>query len=163
MSRTSPTKRGAGVSADAPDAKRQALSPVVGPASAPEGDAEMGEVKMDRPAFVAKPVKEFPISVLRETDVLSGRGSNVCVFPGNILFRNYINDLRDEYQTAQRKQKMVIATRVCNLVLDSGGRFLEKHESPNVYAWKLLPHDKVLEKCSQALREKNRWSAVKGK
>jgi hypothetical protein len=30
----------------------------VGPASAPEGDAEMGEVKMDRPAFVAKPVKE---------------------------------------------------------------------------------------------------------
>jgi len=111
----------------------------------------------------AKPVKEFPISVLRETDVLSGRGSNVCVFPGNILFRNYINDLRDEYQTAQRKQKMVIATRVCNLVLDSGGRFLEKHESPNVYAWKLLPHDKVLEKCSQALREKNRWSAVKGK
>jgi len=59
VSRTSPTKRGAGVSADAPDAKRQALSPVVGPASAPEGDAEMGEVKMDRPAFVAKPVKEF--------------------------------------------------------------------------------------------------------
>lgn len=122
--------------------------------------AAMAKSYMKRQAHV-EVTEEFPIVSLNKNDVLSGRGNNICQYPGNVRFRDIVNEFRERYINAMRQEKMGIAREVVARINKNGGRFVDKCENPPRNAWREMEDLKVMEKVSQALREKNRWVANK--
>lgn len=98
-------------------------------------------------------------------DVLLGRGAPYITFEGNRRFRSYVKTRKAEYVAARRFQtKEAIARSVINEIQRRGGRFLERVKDRKVQAalgvndkdvWTLAPDDAVIEKCKQALRDKD--------
>ena len=102
-----------------------------------------------------KPIQMSPVYNLNRNDVLGGKGKGVQAYPGNIQFRNFINQRRDEYIVLKKnKDKNDLALQIMNEVtsLDPPGRFLV--EDPSGAMFHELGRDKVLAKIKQALREK---------
>eukprot|EP00980_Cylindrotheca_fusiformis_P005723 scaffold1192_cov58-Cylindrotheca_fusiformis.AAC.17 len=62
---------------------------------------------------------------IRATDVLLGRGRGFQEHPGNIRFRNVLEDYRDVYDSAPRIQKRRIAIELRQLLAADGVRFLK--------------------------------------
>lgn len=100
-------------------------------------------------------------------DVLLGRGAPYISFEGNRRFRSYVRTRKAEYMAANRHQtKEAIARSVINEIQRRGGRFLERVKDKSVRTalglvddetklWALAPDDAVVEKCKQALRDKD--------
>jgi len=107
-------------------------------------------------------------------DVLCGRGGAVNHHRGNILFRQYCAARKHDYYSAKnKKEKLVIALEVVQLVRAGGdgtsststnpspprGRFLTKDASSSVLGahgghwWIEVEETKAIAKTSQALRE----------
>lgn len=99
---------------------------------------------------------EFPITDITEADVLMGRGNHIVIFPGNQSYREIVRENREEYVNAGNKPiKGAIARRVVETVWNRGGRFLECDGRGE--RWKEADLDRVLDKTTQALREKRAW------
>jgi hypothetical protein len=86
-------------------------------------------------------------------DILCGRGGSSNRHSGNIHFRELVAANKKTYVTLTKKQKMMLARQIVDLITSSGGRFLAR-ETDSSYFYDIgLPRS--LEKTSQALREKN--------
>eukprot|EP00586_Coscinodiscus_wailesii_P005602 CAMPEP_0172489772 /NCGR_PEP_ID=MMETSP1066-20121228/19990_1 /TAXON_ID=671091 /ORGANISM="Coscinodiscus wailesii, Strain CCMP2513" /LENGTH=401 /DNA_ID=CAMNT_0013257871 /DNA_START=28 /DNA_END=1233 /DNA_ORIENTATION=+ len=93
------------------------------------------------------------VTTLNPNDVLCGRGSGPNDYTGNIHFRCYVFERRDEYlSTSNRATKAKIALEIVERVWksDPPGRFLEKLSKNN---YRIIDDDKALEKAKQALRQ----------
>ena len=90
-----------------------------------------------------------------DNDVLLGRGKFASEHPGNILFRQIVWELKEEYYVARKNEKTKMVHRIIDKIksLDPPGRFLEKDEDLTFVD---APMDRVVLKVSQALRER-RW------
>ena len=90
---------------------------------------------------------------INSNDVLCGRGGKTNIHSGNITFRMLVNDYKDKYLLAKKKDKPLIAAEVVDMIrsLDPPGRFLKK--DPDLGYWVDVGDQKAKEKASQALRE----------
>jgi hypothetical protein len=65
----------------------------------------------------------------RNSDVLFGRGQAYQNHPGNVRFRSLIDEYRDAYEQASRKEKTKVAVEIVRLLHDRNGRFLKEDGS----------------------------------
>ena len=91
-------------------------------------------------------------------DVLSGRGGGINSHEGNVQFRKWVADRKNDYNLAANKAaKAEVAREVIAMVQqqDPPGRFLQKDPSSmgNSPWWVELDDEKIMAKTSQALRE----------
>jgi hypothetical protein len=98
-------------------------------------------------------------------DVLSGRGNGIASLAGNVHFRQLVQEHRSDYNSFPRYQKSQVAEDIIQRIHELGGRFVEPLDNSNndnnknitsnknSYYRVLEPH-RVLEKTSQALRER---------
>ena len=93
---------------------------------------------------------------LNENDVLSGRGSSINSYSGNVQFRSLVVQLKDAYRQApDRLAKMMISDRVVQVIrsMNPPGRFVIEEES----SWVDIGDDKARAKVATALREKKAY------
>jgi hypothetical protein len=105
----------------------------------------------DKPYVAADAAKTCPISELRDTDVLMGRGGQTNHNAGNIWFRDLISHYRMTYCTVVKGDKRQLAANVRNYVRTCSGRFLERDK--NDKKWYECGDDRAVLKVGQALRE----------
>ena len=94
------------------------------------------------------------ILVPAENDVLAaGRSNRAKNHPGNMRYRSWINELRDDYVKCDKADKPCYAKAIVTQVKSSNppGRFLKL--DPETGLWSEMEHRKVLVKIRQALRE----------
>ncbi|GKY96787.1 hypothetical protein MPSEU_000637900 [Mayamaea pseudoterrestris] len=96
--------------------------------------------------------------VLRDTDVICGRGTGTSCFIGNVEFRFICYKVKELYTKAHRQEKRDIAQKIMDQIAaqDPPGRFVELIEGTLVEDRRciLAPFEQALEKTCQALREK---------
>jgi hypothetical protein len=63
------------------------------------------------------------------TDVLLGRGKGNQTHPGNIRFREFLDNYSDEYNKVPRKNRRYIATKLSQMFKSNGVRFLKLNEN----------------------------------
>jgi hypothetical protein len=96
---------------------------------------------------------------LRATDVLMGRGPNLCMHPGNTTFRFLCHVMRPVYSLCDRKSKSTLVEAIIGQVasLDPPGRYVEAgpddKPAKDGGPYYIVPRGKVYEKTCQALRE----------
>ena len=83
-----------------------------------------------------------------------GRGKRISEWPGNIHFRQVVNQHRDEYHRCSRKEKVKVANVVLEKIQGIGGRFLQ--QKSNEDTWEEVEYERAIEKACQALREKEK-------
>jgi hypothetical protein len=93
-----------------------------------------------------------------KNDVLSGRGGGINSHDGNVQFRKWVAERKNDYNLAANKAaKAEVAREVIAMVQsqDPPGRFLQKDPSSigNSSWWIELDDEKIMAKTSQALRE----------
>eukprot|EP00522_Entomoneis_paludosa_P016546 CAMPEP_0172450000 /NCGR_PEP_ID=MMETSP1065-20121228/8540_1 /TAXON_ID=265537 /ORGANISM="Amphiprora paludosa, Strain CCMP125" /LENGTH=223 /DNA_ID=CAMNT_0013201765 /DNA_START=78 /DNA_END=749 /DNA_ORIENTATION=+ len=88
---------------------------------------------------------------IREHDVLLGRGGQTNKHSGNKEYRTIVTQHQDEYLQARKKDKVLIARRIVQIVQERGGRFLKQNASTQ--QWEAVTDKRAQEKTSQALRE----------
>jgi len=105
------------------------------------------------------------ISTPNENDVLSGRGGGINSHTGNIIFRNWVKDRKENYNLAPSKiEKANVSREIVNLVSRANGRFLRRDEldfadrhtnDSNISSqcWVEIEDVQAMAKTSQALRE----------
>jgi hypothetical protein len=86
-------------------------------------------------------------------DVIMGRGKGVSEWPGNIFFRQVVNKHREAYTLASRNTKVAVAQIVIDDVHANGSRFMREKEEG---VWVEIAQGRAVEKCCQALREKEK-------
>ena len=132
-----------------PKKKRKLLLPVK-PVGAKVADnfKVIGSAVSDVPAASSK---NF---VIRNNDVLSGRGGGTNVHPGNILFRSLVKAKQADYVRAGRHEKAYIARDIVGIMrkLNPPARFLKKDPS-DPDKWIEIDDKEARQKASQALRE----------
>jgi hypothetical protein len=84
-------------------------------------------------------------------DVLCGRGGTTNAHEGNKRFRTVVAEHQEEYLTAKKKEKAIMAHKIVKIINGRGGRFLGKNDSNG--SWEPVDEKKAIEKTSQALRE----------
>jgi hypothetical protein len=100
--------------------------------------------------------EEGPAEYLDTIDsfnVLLGRGNGIANFVGNARYRAMIRLYQATYQAAPRYQKNWFPGQIYKLVIQTGGRFVEKAEEPMFGMFQVVPKKRAREKISQALRE----------
>lgn len=85
-----------------------------------------------------------------QTDVLFGKGYRLQTHPGNIRFRDIVEQHREEYDGARRRGRKLIAMRLVQDVRNSGVRFLEMSTTGE---WVESDQGEVIKKVSQIFRE----------
>lgn len=95
------------------------------------------------------------VETSQSTDVLCGRGGSSNRHLGNMHFRELVAANKNIYVGLTKKQKMLVARKIVNLVgqTQPPGRFLAKDSHTG--RWYDIGLPRSLEKTSQALREKN--------
>jgi len=88
---------------------------------------------------------------INPNDVLCGRGGLTNSHVGNKRFRDVVAEYQLEYLKARKNDKKGIARKIVARIDESGGRFLQRSVSSNV--WSIASEKRALEKTSQALRE----------
>ena len=63
--------------------------------------------------------------VPNSTDVLLGRGRGCFKHVGNIRYRSLVEERKEKYEKASKKEKTRIAEAVIDLIERRGGRFLK--------------------------------------
>ncbi|KAL3765942.1 hypothetical protein ACHAWO_005891 [Cyclotella atomus] len=104
--------------------------------------------------------------LIGKNDILFGRGGLTNRHYGNKKYRDVINEFRQEYVDARKVEKPRVAKRVVKKILspdfaDSPVRFLKRDDTNGL--WVEVDAHEASYKVSQALREKTRWSCMKGK
>jgi hypothetical protein len=61
-------------------------------------------------------------------DVLLGREKRILESPGNLRFRQLVDDYRDQYESVSKFEKTIVAESILKEIKDSGGRFLKQVE-----------------------------------
>ena len=102
-------------------------------------------------------------SSLNANDVLLGRGKGSSDYIGNVRFRSLVNERKEEYTGSDNyNEKSMIAREVYNEIHSRGGRFLKPAETASSgknRLWCVASKSQALEKCKQALREKQQGEA----
>ena len=103
------------------------------------------------------------VKVLRDADILCGRGGANLRHPGNCVYRQLVNDNKPLYSTCPKDEKLNISRSIVAVIRERGGRFLDRPGSFSVVkdsnggggggAWFDIGDSKALLKTSQALRE----------
>jgi hypothetical protein len=121
----------------------------------------------DDKAFSSPPVAPTSTTLIttpNPNDVLLGRGSGTNDFVGNGQFREIVERHKRDYISARRnKEKDTIAKGIFNGIQSLGGRFLKAVENNTTKEeqWYEVEDSVALEKCKQALRQKeNQGSSV---
>lgn len=73
--------------------------------------------------------EEDPSSIIElptRHDVLTGKGRPIQHHPGNVRFRDIVDQHMDEYNATKKGSKAIVIRKVINAVLESSGRFLAK-------------------------------------
>lgn len=97
--------------------------------------------------------------VITDNDVLFGRGGLTNRHTGNLRYRDLVSLHRPDYVNASKMDKPNVSRRIV-MAIKSGpnaGRFLKKDD----IGWLEVSDREATWKCSQALREKTRWSSMK--
>lgn len=104
------------------------------------------------------PAKQQATGILtpHRHDVLLGRGGASNHHHGNAVFRAVVAKTRPLYQSAQKKQKIVVAQSIVTAVASQNppGRFLERDKRTKL--WCEVSYTRAVEKAKQALREQQR-------
>ena len=89
-------------------------------------------------------------------DVMIGRGGGTNHNPGNIRFRQLICTRKDEYKSAKRSQKPIIAQEIVSAwrAQVPPGRFLKQDESTML--WYDVGNEEAKVKAAQKLRDSNK-------
>ena len=89
-------------------------------------------------------------------DVMIGRGGGTNHNPGNIRFRQLICTRKDEYKSAKRSQKPIIAQEIVSAwrAQVPPGRFLKQDESTML--WYDVGNEQAKVKAAQKLRDSNK-------
>ena len=115
------------------------------------------------PPFVLPPVPTGAlVASLNENDVLLGRGVGPSQYIGNKRFRRLVESRKAEYVALDSyNDKAIVAWEVYNEIHARGGRFLKLVQSGKQArsvvtkgVWRQASEEAALEKCKQALREK---------
>ena len=91
-----------------------------------------------------------------ENDVLSGRGRYFQDYPGNVRFRNFMEEHSDEYDKLDRHDRMILTIRLMHELNCNNVRFLKQTDKGD---WVTLDVGEVRKKVSQqfrSLRKKHR-------
>jgi hypothetical protein len=93
-------------------------------------------------------------------DVLLGRGGVTNNHPGNIHFRQIVEDHKETYKAAPQHRKMQLAKDIVSKWRDQSppGRFLKKMDNGNGWHWYDVGDDKARKITSQKLREQAKLS-----
>jgi len=91
-----------------------------------------------------------------DRDVLCGRGGLTNYHPGNAWYRNMVRANRSLYKASPKHSKILVAKSICGHVLAQGSRFLECDKRSG--SWFTISYKRAVDKTSQALREKDRYS-----
>eukprot|EP00546_Thalassionema_frauenfeldii_P020639 CAMPEP_0178907678 /NCGR_PEP_ID=MMETSP0786-20121207/7504_1 /TAXON_ID=186022 /ORGANISM="Thalassionema frauenfeldii, Strain CCMP 1798" /LENGTH=807 /DNA_ID=CAMNT_0020579503 /DNA_START=386 /DNA_END=2812 /DNA_ORIENTATION=+ len=91
-----------------------------------------------------------------DKDVLCGRGGLTNYHPGNSWYRNMVRANRSLYKASPKHSKILVAKSICGHVLAQGSRFLECDKRTG--SWFTISYKRAVDKTSQALREKDRYS-----
>lgn len=117
-----------------------------------------GSPRAKAPSKAKTKPKQQEELVLRDTDVICGRGTGTASFIGNVEFRFICFKVKNIYRHAQRQEKSKIAQMIMDLIAaqEPPGRFVELVEGTEVAERRcvLTPFEQALEKTCQALREK---------
>lgn len=108
------------------------------------------------PRVVVGPGHGGSIASLHDNDVLSGRGGRINNHPGNIMFREVVEDYKREYldPRTRKLEKAHVAARLVAQIRSTNppGRFLkEDPDNPGKYIE--IGDQKAWKKAGQALRE----------
>lgn len=88
-----------------------------------------------------------------DADVLLGRGRLVQNHPGNVLFRDFLDERRDEYEVLSRNDKRKARIKHTRELLANGVRFMRQTDSG---LWVVCDFDEVVEKVAQFYRTRRR-------
>eukprot|EP00980_Cylindrotheca_fusiformis_P005718 scaffold1192_cov58-Cylindrotheca_fusiformis.AAC.12 len=83
------------------------------------------------PSGTREVLNSHPNFDVRESDVLLGRGRRFQEHPGNVRFRNALEDYRDAYDSARRNQKRRITVALREMLAADGFRFLKQVDDTN--------------------------------
>lgn len=90
-----------------------------------------------------------------ENDVLAGRGNGPNMHPGNIYFRNLVEEQKQTYTSSQSKnEKNDIISKIIQQIQNRNpsGRFLTRDNKSGL--WHSTDYKKIVRKTGQALRER---------
>jgi len=113
-------------------------------------------------ASARKPRLVQRIRTPNDHDVLCGRGGGINSHPGNIKFRNWVRERKENYNLAPSKAaKASVSREIVDRVTgqDPPGRFLQREEMEKCQSgkgssyWVEIDDTKAMAKTSQALRE----------
>lgn len=83
--------------------------------------------------FYVTPPKLIDSNSVTSADVLPGRGGETNHHLGNMEFRNFVDQLRPDYQTAEtEEERNRLAREVMRMVQQKRGRFLQLDQSSNL-------------------------------
>lgn len=106
-----------------------------------------------------------PLITVQDHDVLSGRGVNIALHPGNQRFRTLVTTRADENycMSYSATEKKAVAEEIIKHIqsLDPPGRFLQRDGRGQITRglngpWTELTHSQAVKKTCQALRDCNR-------
>mmetsp|Transcript_11636 Transcript_11636/g.27993 ORF Transcript_11636/g.27993 Transcript_11636/m.27993 type:complete len:302 (+) Transcript_11636:769-1674(+) len=97
---------------------------------------------------------------IRETDVLFGRGRLVQYHPGNIRFREFLGEHRDEYESLSRNERRQACVDLTKALVAKGTRFLKQGV---VEEWTVCDFEGAVDKVSQFYRTRRRRMREQGK
>lgn len=98
-------------------------------------------------------IREIDLNHLRRMDVLLHRGQFSHKRPGNIFYHEQILSMKDEYDSASKKEKTEITWKIYKTILNKGGRFLFKKKEGVFYE---AVSSKVRRKIAQCFRDSKR-------
>lgn len=108
--------------------------------------------------------------VANKDDVLGGRGSVVLFHPGNVRYRRIVREHQQEYASARKEEKVLVAMKVMDIIASNGARFLKRlpqlgslSEEAAAFddqeqGWVEVSQSDALDKVKQSLREKPKLS-----
>jgi len=92
-------------------------------------------------------------AVVKQWDILSGRGGKSNHHPGNKRFRQVVDEMKNKYRTTNVKtDKTALSKAIVDYVESYGGRFLTKKNAKDGH-YRVMTKAESRKKTSQALRE----------
>ena len=97
-----------------------------------------------------------------DKDVLLGRGVPIQSHPGNIRLAKIIEDRWDTYNQSRKKVKKDISLEIVNLIVNEGGRFLERDDAGwDAGRWKVCSLEHARYKVTYGFRTVNKMQKQK--
>mmetsp|Transcript_17768 Transcript_17768/g.43873 ORF Transcript_17768/g.43873 Transcript_17768/m.43873 type:complete len:702 (+) Transcript_17768:118-2223(+) len=87
-------------------------------------------------------------------DILLGRGQTIQTHPGNVRFREWLEEYRDEYERTPRHKKRLVTAEMANILSSNGIRFLK--QGPDKKSWVAIDTKEAEQKISQLFRSRRK-------